>query len=162
MTTVRISDNTLLGKKRRGTFSAGCYLVRKRNNQFELLILHKRWLDGMERYVLPKGHQEERETLEDTAKRETIEESGYTNFELLSYIGSNTYELDLDEIIIKTDHYYLAILRNEETIPKRPEIYEKDVVVENIWIDLEEGFGLLTFENQEEMNNKVKSLLKEV
>lgn len=159
MTTVRIGDTSSLEKKRIVNTSGGCYLVRKVDNNFELLVIHKKWPDGKEHYVLPKGHKEGDEYLEETAKRETIEESGYTDFKLLKYIGSCTYELDWKEIQLKTDHYYLAILQSEEQRDRKPEEYEKVVTVKNIWVDLEEGFKLLTFENQEEIHDKVRELI---
>ncbi|KUK77733.1 MAG: Putative hydrolase [candidate division WS6 bacterium 34_10] len=159
MTTVRIGDTSSLEKKRIVNTSGGCYLVRKVDNNFELLVIHKKWPDGKEHYVLPKGHKEGDEYLEETAKRETIEESGYTDFKLLKYIGSCTYELDWKEIQLKTDHYYLAILQSEEQRDRKPEEYEKVVTVKNIWVDLEEGFKLLTFENQEEIHDKIRELI---
>lgn len=160
MTTVRIGETSSLEKNRIINTSAGCYLVRKKDSNYELLILHKEWPDGNERYVLPKGHTEWDEVLEETVKRETTEESGYTDFKLLNYIGSCTYELDWSEIQLKTDHYYLAVLQSEEKAERKPEEYEKEVIVENLWIELEEGFKLLTFENQEEIHDKVRELIQ--
>lgn len=159
MTTVRIGDSSSLEKNRIVNVSAGCYLLRKKDDSFELLILYKKWPDGKEHYVLPKGHTEWGEVLEETARRETVEESGYTNIRLLGYLGSCTYELDWSEIQIKTDHYYLAMLQSEEKIERKPEKYEEGVTVENLWVDLEEGFKLLTFENQEEIHDKVRELI---
>lgn len=160
MTTVRIGEIDSLEKNRIINTSAGCYLVRRKGSNYELLILHKKWPDGKEHYVLPKGHTEWDEVLEETVRRETIEESGYTDFELLKYIGSCTYELDWTEIQLKTDHYYLAILQSEEKTEKKPEEYEEKVTVENLWVDIEEGFKLLTFENQEEIHDKVRELIQ--
>lgn len=161
MTTVRIGDTASLEKNRIINSSAGCYLVRKEDESYELLILHKKWPEGKEHYVLPKGHKEGDEVLEETARRETMEESGYTDFKLLKYIGSCTYELDWSEIQLKTDHYYLAILQSEEKRDRKPEEYEEEVTVENFWVDIEEGFKLLTFENQEEIHSKIRELISD-
>lgn len=158
MTTVRISDTSALEKDRIVNTSAGCYLIKNLNDNLQLLVIHKEWPDGKEHFVLPKGHIEGDETLEQTARRETTEESGYTDFKLLGYIGSSTYELDWSEIQIKTDHYYLAILQSEDKVKTEPEQYEDGVIVENLWVDLEEGFKLLTFENQKEIHNKIREL----
>jgi hypothetical protein len=51
------------------------------------------------------------------------------------------------------------MLQSEEKIERKPEKYEKGVTVENLWVDLEEGFKLLTFENQEEIHDKVRELI---
>jgi 8-oxo-dGTP pyrophosphatase MutT (NUDIX family) len=99
------------------------------------------------------------ESLEETAKRETVEESGYTDFKLLNYIGSCTYELDWSDIQLKTDHHYLAILNSEEKTDTKQEEYEEDVSVSNMWVEIEEGFKLLTFQNQKEIHEKVRALL---
>jgi 8-oxo-dGTP pyrophosphatase MutT (NUDIX family) len=157
---VIIGETSSLEKNRVISTSAGCYLLNKKNDTYELLILHKKWPDGKERYVLPKGHREGDEFLEETARRETIEESGYTDFKLLKYIGSCTYEEGKSEIRIKTDHYYLALLESEERRERKAEKYEKDVTVKNMWVDIEEGFKLLTFENQEEIHEEIRKFLR--
>ena len=162
MTTVRIGNTSSLEKSRIVNTSAGCYLINNLDDNPQLLVINKRWPDGKEHYVLPKGHMEGDESLEETAKRETTEESGYTDFKLLSYIGSCTYELDWSQIQLKTDHYYLAILQSEDKIESKPEEYESDVIIENIWIDIEEGFKLLTFENQEEIHQKIREMLSNI
>ena len=126
MQTARIGNTSSMEKNRRVNVSAGCYLLRKLNNdKFELLILYKKWPNGEEHFVLPKGHREKDENLEETATRETIEESGYVDFKLLKYLGSYTYELDWDEIQMKTDHYFLALLNTEENTEQKPEEYEE-------------------------------------
>lgn len=161
MTTVRIGDSSLLDKKRRVHSSAGCFLVRKSaTGTFELLVIHKTWPDGEEKFVLPKGHQQGDETLEETATRETVEEAGYVDFTLLAYVGSCTYELDWDEIFIKTDHYYIAELRSEKRDKQKQEKYEEGVLVETLWVDIEKGIGLLKYENLPELRIQVKRLLE--
>ncbi len=160
--TIRIGNSSSLEKKRRVNTSAGCYLVRKtENNDIELLVIKKSWPDGNIRYVLPKGHKEGEETLEDTALREVMEESGYKDIALLSYLGSSTYEIDWSEIQMKTDHYFLAILNSEKEEGKQPETYEDGVELENQWIKLNKGLELLTFENNPEIHELLKKIVKE-
>jgi 8-oxo-dGTP pyrophosphatase MutT (NUDIX family) len=160
MNSIRIGDTSSLDKQRRVNTSAGCYLIRKTDTGIQLLIIKKTFPNGDVKYVLPKGHKEGDETLEEVAHRETVEESGYTDFRLLKYIGSVTYELDWDEIQMKTDHYFLALVNSDKQIERKPEVYEKDVNVENVWMEIEEGFKYFTNENLPELNSFVKSLLK--
>ena len=160
MSSIRIGDTSSLDKQRIVNTSAGCYLVRKANNSMELLIIKKTWPNGDTKYVLPKGHREGGETLEQTAIRETKEESGYTDFKLLRYIGSSTYELDWSEIQMKTDHYYLAVLNSDKQIERKPEEYEKDVTVENIWRELEEALTHLKYESYEEITDLLKEYIE--
>ncbi len=160
MDTIRIGNTTSLEKQRRINTSAGCFLVRKSNdNKYEMLVIHKKWSDEKDEYSLPKGHKEKDETLEQAALRETLEESGFKNVKLLNYIGSRTYEIDWDEIQLKTDHYFLAKLEDEERLDILPEDYEPGVSVETIWLDLDEGFNLLTNENHSEFLTLIKELL---
>ena len=159
--TIRIGDSSLVNKKRRVNTSAGCYLVRNIDNNVELLLIKKRWPNGEEKYLLPKGHKEREETLEEAAIRETMEESGYIDITLLRYLGSSTYELDWSEIQIKTDHYFLAILNSDKQEGKKEETYEDEVIVENRWMDLEKAFELLTFEKNPEIHELIRGYIKE-
>lgn len=159
---IRIGNTSSLEKQRRVNTSAGCYLVRKTDNSnIELLVIKKVWPDGNTRYVLPKGHKEGEETLEQAALREVMEESGYTDITLLRYLGSSTYEIDWSEIQMKTDHYYLALLNSEIEKGKQEETYEDGVELENEWIELDKALELLTFENNPEIHELVKKYVKE-
>lgn len=160
MSSIRIGDTSSLEKQRIVNTSAGCYLVRKEGSEIQLLIIKKTWPNGDIKYVFPKGHREGDETLEQTAIRETKEESGYTDFKLLRYIGSSTYELDWSEIQMKTDHYYLAILNSDKQIERKPEEYEKDVTVENIWKEVEEALTHLKYESYKEITDLLKEYIK--
>lgn len=159
--TIRIGDTSSLEKQRRINTSAGCYVIRKIDESIQLLIIKKTWPNGDVRYVLPKGHKERGETLEETAIRETKEESGFTDITLLRYLGSSTYELDWDEIQMKTDHYYLALLNSEKEGGKQPETYEDGVVIENQWIDLDRALELLTFENNPEIHDLLEQYINQ-
>lgn len=161
MQTTRIGDTSTLAKRRKVNTSAGCYIVRENGGNVELLVLKKEWPDEETKYVLPKGHCEGRETLEETALRETKEESGYADIKLLRYLGSTTYELDWKKIQVKTDHYYLAILNSDRQNKRKQETYEEGVVVENQWLPLEKGLELLTYENIPELNKVLRKYIQE-
>ncbi|MCU0607012.1 MAG: NUDIX domain-containing protein [Candidatus Edwardsbacteria bacterium] len=62
--------------------------------------------DGFLRLVLPKGHLERGESLEQAARREIAEESGLTDLRLLCEIGVRE-RLDLKKRSWKTTHYFL-------------------------------------------------------
>lgn len=161
--TFRIGNTSLLVKKRRVNTSAGCFLIQENKlGEIQLLVMKKTWPDGNERYVLPKGHKEGEETLEEAAHREVMEESGYTQITLLRYLGSLTYEIDWEEIQMKTDHYFLASLDSEEQSGKKPESYEDEVKVENCWIELSKALKLLTFENSPELHALVLKFVSEI
>jgi 8-oxo-dGTP pyrophosphatase MutT (NUDIX family) len=69
-----------------------------------LLLYDKNW----NHYVLPQGHKEEGETLRQTAIRETKEETGYNDLELIRKIKQYQYHYPKDDkIIYKSIHVYL-------------------------------------------------------
>ena len=142
--------------------SAGCYLIRNVENDItELLVIHRHLPDKGEVYVIPKGHQKEDETLEETALRETTEETGYTDFEILMPLGSKTYILDLDEGIEKTDHYFLAQLRSEHHVKQILTEAEAQSGFTPVWMPYEEAFERLTWENSSEILVKIQDYLEE-
>ncbi|MBW6442134.1 NUDIX domain-containing protein [Patescibacteria group bacterium] len=160
MDTARIGNSNSMEKSRKVITSAGSYLVKKNDNgNYELFVIHEIWPDGKVTYCLPKGSKEKDESLEEAAIRETTEESGYSNFQIINYIGSRTYELNWDIIWIKTDHYFLSILENEQKVEQNLVEYEKKVIVDSFWIDLEKGLKMLTNENQKEHHDLVRNLL---
>lgn len=53
----------------------GTVTYRKKNDKIEFLVIYRHNLDD---YTLPKGHTEINEAVEDTATRETQEETGYS------------------------------------------------------------------------------------
>jgi len=133
--------------------SAGCYILRLlANNTFELLIMFRQWKDGRSAYVIPKGHIEEGETMEQAALREVYEETGYKNVQILTYVGSRTYIPEKMPDIEKTDHYYLAFLENDEK-----DKGEKKFTLE--WKELDAAFNTLAWENSPEILKKIKSYI---
>jgi 8-oxo-dGTP pyrophosphatase MutT (NUDIX family) len=160
--------------------SAGCYILRKNNGKYELLLIHRNkyedkeinWIeenkDGKkikksivttELYVIPKGHREGDEDLEQTAKREVEEETGYSDIEIVKPLGLRSYILDWNPPIEKTDHYYLAILKSDERKEQSLTEWESESGMNVVWVDVDEGFKLLTWENNPEILKKIKEYI---
>lgn len=136
--------------------SAGCFLLRKaKNKNYELLVIHRKWGNGQEAYVLPKGHLENNETLEEAARRETIEETGYTDFDIVKYLGSYGYSLKINDGIEKTDSFFLAILNSDQRKEQDLTKGEKESGFEISWKGLKEGIDLLTWENQSKFTEQI-------
>lgn len=67
--------------------SAGGVVYQKINNKIEFLMIQ----DRFSRWSLPKGHQEENETLEETALREIEEETGIIG-KVIDNLGEVSYK----------------------------------------------------------------------
>lgn len=88
--------------------SAGAIILREVDGGLRIGLAHR---DRSEKaWVLPKGHVEAGETLEQAALREIYEETGLTRVQLLTYLGSLKRESTRKngDIEQKTIHYYLA------------------------------------------------------
>jgi 8-oxo-dGTP pyrophosphatase MutT (NUDIX family) len=161
--------------------SAGCYVIRKKNNKYELLVIHRTFpkekdlafkeiiSDGNEKlvettareaYVIPKGHREANEELENTALRETKEESGYNDIEIVKPLGSRTYILPWSTPIKKTDHYFLALLKSNRKEKQVLTDWEEDSGMKVVWLELEEAFKKLTWENNPSVLEKIKDYIE--
>lgn len=165
MELVRVGNISSMGKPRKVLTSAGAYLVKKNEDgSYDTFIIHEKWPDGKETYMLPKGRKQPKESLEETAVREITEETGYCDFKLLKYIGSRTYELDWDEIYIKTDHYYLALLETEKKVEQNQEQYEKDIRIDSSWVSIDGAFNTLTYDGErpEEFKKLILDFINEI
>lgn len=86
--------------------SSGGVVYRKKDNRIEIILLHK---DKADTYHLPKGTVEDGETLEQTALREVIEETGY-KVKLINFLGFLNSEFESERVgerINKITHYFL-------------------------------------------------------
>lgn len=142
--------------------SAGCYLLRKNDNKYELLVIHRVKLLGEEKYVLPKGHQEGNETLEETARREVAEETGYLDIEIIKKIGINDYILSWNKDVHKTDNYFLAILKSEKQTHQELTKAESDSKMEVLWMDWEDGLKILSWENLDGVFEKIEKYISSI
>ena len=112
----------------------------------KLLLLRK---SAQGEVVLPKGHIEAGETAEATARRETMEETGYTNLEILADLGVLQAQFPFqNKWCIRTEHYYVMQLTNHE----RGEIGDYDdaehdaTAFEHLWISVGEAEAQMSFE----------------
>lgn len=75
------------------------------DNGVEILLIQ----DGKDRWTIPKGHIEEGETAEQTAKREIGEEAGLTDVEMLGWLGKINFRYRrVDKLVLMTTQIYLV------------------------------------------------------
>ena len=92
---------------------------------------------------LPKGHQKANESLQQTATREVLEETGY-KVEPVEYLGKFTYEVKNEEkkkITMVTVHWFLMIVKSGRPIKENKEIKR----VRRLPLDFD--LSILSYEN---------------
>jgi len=142
--------------------TAGCYLVRKNKGTWEIILIYKRWSEDNQGWLPPKGHVEEGETLEEAAIRETIEETGYKNFEVIQPLETLHIEYPWDDGFIhrKSIHYFLAKLINDEREELKQSKQEKEATVKVEWLSLQDAEKQLLFDDEREILKDVIQILK--
>lgn len=92
---------------------------------------------------LPKGHIDPGEFAEETALRETTEESGYADLAIVGDLGQREVEFDYDgKHIVRSEHYFLMQLRSDKTLPRTAKDEEQFKV---LWTPIDEAEEALTY-----------------
>lgn len=85
--------------------AGGIVFRRDKDNGVEILLIQ----DSKDRWTIPKGHIEEGETAQETAKREIGEEAGLTNTEILGWLGKIHFRYRrVDKLVLMTTQIYLV------------------------------------------------------
>jgi len=85
--------------------AGGIVFRRDENNGVEILMFQ----DAKDRWSIPKGHIEEGESAQQTAKREIGEEVGLTNTEVLGWLGKVHFRYRrVDKLVLMTTQIYLV------------------------------------------------------
>ncbi len=92
---------------------------------------------------LPKGHIDPGETATVAALRETAEESGYDDLEIVADLGSQVVKFNyLGDDFVREEHYYLMRLVSERTVRRNR---KDEAQFHPIWVALDEAAARLTF-----------------
>ena len=113
----------------------------------EVLLLHKHRLNE---YVLPKGHVEEGETLEQTAVREVQEETSYGRLRVLALLGEplRSEFMRKGRWTVRDESYFLMELADDSPANLgQYDDHERDRQnFHRLWVNLAEAPDRLSFE----------------
>ena len=124
--------------------SAGAIILREVEGKLKVALAHhprttKSW-------VLPKGHVEEGESLEQAALREIYEEAGLDHVQLIKHLGTITRESvkSNGDVEQKTIHFYLAYAPGDSQshAPTDPKFIEVN------WFSPREAIELLPYASE--------------
>ena len=109
----------------------------------KILLLYKNYKNKYEGWVLPKG------TVEETALREVLEESG-SRASIIKYVGKSEYTFNVPEDVVEKEvHWYLMMADSYYSKPQREEYF-----VDSGFYKYHEAYHLLKFANEKQILEK--------
>ena len=131
--------------------SAGAVVFLRKENKVYYLLLH--YQPG--HWDFPKGHVEGAETDEETATRETEEETGLTDIAIMQGFKKTIkyYFRAEGKTILKTVVFFLAETKTEEVKLSHEHVGYK-------WLGIEDALAQLSFKNAKEILKEADEFIK--
>ncbi|OYX41429.1 hypothetical protein B7Y94_05075 [Candidatus Saccharibacteria bacterium 32-49-12] len=96
--------------------TAGGIVFRHGKKGIEILLIQ----DAKDRWTIPKGHIEEGETAQQTAKREIGEEAGLHDVDVLGWLGKIHFRYRrIDKLVLMTTQIYLVRAKGDTDAIKK-------------------------------------------
>jgi ADP-ribose pyrophosphatase YjhB (NUDIX family) len=98
--------------------AGGVVFRRDEKGGIEILLIQ----DAKDRWTIPKGHIEEGETAQDTAKREIGEEAGLMDVDMLGWLGKIHFRYRrIDKLVLMTTQIYLVRAKGDTNAIQKEE-----------------------------------------
>lgn len=96
--------------------AGGIVFRRNKDGEVEILLIQ----DAKDRWTIPKGHIEEGENAQATAKREIGEEAGLKDVEMLGWLGKIHFRYRrVDKLVLMTTQIYLVKAKGDTDAIKK-------------------------------------------
>ncbi len=128
--------------------SCGAVVYRNINGQIRYLLIKN---NRSSNWGFPKGHMEENETMEETATREVLEETGIHISIVPGFVSKSEYTIQSK--ISKTVYVYVAGTLDTQTV------IQKEEIDDYIWLTYENALKNLKFENDKTILTEARAHL---
>ena len=119
--------------------AGGIVFRRNAAGAVEILLIQ----DAKDRWTIPKGHIEEGETAQVTAKREIGEEAGLKDVEVLHWLGKIHFRYRrIDKLVLMTTQIYLVRARGDTNAIEKEE-WMNDIR----WFSFHEALDVIEYED---------------
>lgn len=119
--------------------AGGIVFRRNDKGQVEILLIQ----DAKDRWTIPKGHIEEGETAQQTAKREISEEAGLKEMDVLNWLGKIHFRYRrIDKLVLMTTQIYLVRAKGDT------DAIQKEEWMNGIkWFSFHEALDVIEYED---------------
>lgn len=119
--------------------AGGIVFRRNKEGGVEILLIQ----DAKDRWTIPKGHIEEGETAQQTAKREIGEEAGLKDTEVLGWLGKIHFRYRrVDRLVLMTTQIYLVRAKGDTNA-----IQKEDWMNGIKWFSFHEALDVIEYED---------------
>lgn len=119
--------------------TAGGIVFRHGKNGVEILLIQ----DAKDRWTIPKGHIEEGESAQQTARREIGEEAGLHEVDMLGWLGKIHFRYRrLDKLVLMTTQIYLVRAKGNTNAIQKEE-WMNDIK----WFSFQDALDVIEYED---------------